>query len=229
MPPKQQTDDLKSIVNSSLRQLWVDPDFIRTIVDKVTDGISKEVDKKLLLFENQLMDLGDRHKSKIINMETELKNLRKENEELKRTIEQLDQNTRKCNLRIFNYPDTTKESTISSLVSFLNSKMNIDLKESDVQECHRIGKPNDKNRRVIFLRLRELQTKHKIYQNKKLLKGTGLVVREDLSSTRRKLMEEAIKRTNIKSVWSQNGIIFVRKNKDFKPIFSVNDLDNLSL
>lgn len=221
---RDQTEELKSIVNVSLKHLWTDPDFIKMIVDKVADGISTEVNKKLLMFEEQLIDIENKYKSDMFEVKSELKCFKDENEKLRQRVEQLDQISRCCNLRVFNLQEKDNENTTTSVVKILNLKMNIGLDESDIQECYRIGRLNKEKQRGILLKLKNFEMKQKIYNSKKFLKGTGLVVREDITANRLKIMEEAIKCTNIKSVWTQNGNVFVKKNNSICKILKMEDL-----
>nr|CAH7753485.1 unnamed protein product [Callosobruchus chinensis] len=57
-----------------------------------------------------------------------------------------------------------------------------------------------------------------------MLKGSGIVVKEDLTDNRLKLMEAAIERASLKRVWSYNGTIYVMKDNRRISIKNKDDL-----
>nr|CAH7757872.1 unnamed protein product [Callosobruchus chinensis] len=75
--------------------------------------------------------------------------------------------------------------------------------------CRRIGKKLTNRPRSILLKLAHVNSKQRICKNKSRLKGSGIVIKEDLSEKRLKLMEVAIEKTSLKQVWSLNGSIFM--------------------
>nr|CAH7716230.1 unnamed protein product [Callosobruchus chinensis] len=81
--------------------------------------------------------------------------------------------------------------------------------------------------RGVLLKLSRPSLKQAIYNKKKLLKGSGIVIKEDLTENRMKLLEAAIRveKTSLKSVWSYNGRVCVLK--DNKKVF-INDKDDLN-
>nr|CAH7754393.1 unnamed protein product [Callosobruchus chinensis] len=54
--------------------------------------------------------------------------------------------------------------------------------------------------RGVLLKLSRPLLKQAIYNKKKLLKGSGIVIKEDLTENRMKLLEAAIEKTSLKSV-----------------------------
>nr|CAI5832948.1 unnamed protein product [Callosobruchus analis] len=56
-------------------------------------------------------------------------------------------------------------------------------------------------------------------------KGSGIVIKEDLTENRSKLLEAAIEKTLLKSVWTYNGRVCVLKEN--KKVF-INDTDDLN-
>nr|CAH7721622.1 unnamed protein product [Callosobruchus chinensis] len=57
-----------------------------------------------------------------------------------------------------------------------------------------------------------------------MLKGSGIVFKEDLTDNRLKLMEAAIERASLKGVWSYNGTIYVMKDNRRISIKNKDDL-----
>nr|CAI5849925.1 unnamed protein product [Callosobruchus analis] len=60
-----------------------------------------------------------------------------------------------------------------------------------------------------------------------MLKGSGMVIKEDLTESRLKLMEAAIEKTSLKKVWSFNGTIYVMKDNQRISVKNKDDLAKL--
>ena len=72
-------------------------------------------------------------------------------------------------------------------------------------------------------------TKSEIIQNRRALKGTKIVIKEDLTQTNQRLLKSAQEHRNVKSAWSSNGKIFVKSHNDaIKPVLSIQDLDAMA-
>nr|CAI5818608.1 unnamed protein product [Callosobruchus analis]CAI5819967.1 unnamed protein product [Callosobruchus analis]CAI5834406.1 unnamed protein product [Callosobruchus analis]CAI5845889.1 unnamed protein product [Callosobruchus analis]CAI5860693.1 unnamed protein product [Callosobruchus analis] len=103
--------------------------------------------------------------------------------------------------------------------------MSFTLTEDDIHSCYRIGQKRQLKTRGIFLSLKEYTTRSKIYTNKKLFKGTGIVIKEDLTALRVDLMSRVIEKTSLKSVWTSEGKIYVKYNGKICKIVSDKDFD----
>nr|CAH7748840.1 unnamed protein product [Callosobruchus chinensis] len=68
-----------------------------------------------------------------------------------------------------------------------------------------------KGPRGVLVKLKKCIHQSRVYSCKRLLKGTGVVIKEDLGEAKLKLMEAAIKKTSLRSVWSTRGNIFAVK------------------
>lgn len=92
--------------------------------------------------------------------------------------------------------------------------------DDDILLCYRIGKKQENKHRGILVKLKDTSTKQCIYTKKRLLKGTGIVIKEDLTNTRLKMMNKAIEKVGIKNVWSDNGKICFIYNENVHVINS---------
>lgn len=62
-----------------------------------------------------------------------------------------------------------------------------------------------------------------------MLKSTGIVVKEDLTKLRLRIMVEAVKKFTGRKVWSTNGRVFIRKcDGSVQRVDSVADLLKIS-
>ena len=62
------------------------------------------------------------------------------------------------------------------------------------------------------MRFANYGTRVKVYGAKKNLKGTSIVIREDLTGTRLKLIKEAVETYGSHNVWTMEGNIFARED-----------------
>nr|CAH7720377.1 unnamed protein product [Callosobruchus chinensis] len=105
--------------------------------------------------------------------------------------------------------------------------MGFTLTEGDIQSCYRIGQKTEQKSRAIFLSLKGYVIRNKIFNNKKLLKGTRIVIKEDLTTLRVNLISRVIVKTSLKSAWTSEGKIYVKYNGKICKIVSNNDFDKI--
>lgn len=77
------------------------------------------------------------------------------------------------------------------------------------------------------MKLVDQKKRNEIYNSKKLLKGSGLVIKEDLTYERVKILEEASKRFSIANTWTKNGKVFAKVEGKIINIFSTEYLKAL--
>nr|CAI5855643.1 unnamed protein product [Callosobruchus analis] len=132
-----------------------------------------------------MVSLEEKFVTEIKNLEDHAKRLEHDKIALEKQVDRLDQANRTCNLRLFN------------------------LKENDdIQICYRVGKKEENKPRGIFLKVKDQNIKEAIYRKKKLFKGSGIVVREDLTKVRLELLNYAIEKIGLKKVWTENSKIY---------------------
>lgn len=143
-------------------------------------------------------------------------------------VDSLEQYTRRNNLRLFGIPENTEENTDTVVVSVLNSRLKMTLRLVDIERTHRVGKVQKgetKRPRAIIIKFCSYRIRHKVFQAKKLLKGTGIVLKEDLTTLRATLLSKAVQRWGTANIWTHDGKFF-RKDNDGKRI--VVDLKDLA-
>nr|CAH7743111.1 unnamed protein product [Callosobruchus chinensis] len=137
--------------------------------------------------------------------------LRMENEYLTLKLDNHEQETKSCNLILFKVKESPqvnlKDVVIHLFETHLGTKLNLD----DIVFCTRFGKKQDSYSRGILLKLAKIGIKQNIYSKEKMFKGSGVIVKEDLTDARLKLMDAAIEKTSLRSVWSHHGTIIAMK------------------
>nr|CAI5831867.1 unnamed protein product [Callosobruchus analis] len=157
-------------------------------------------------FENQKKAAEDivQKSQTIENMFHKMEQKDKKINALETRLDEMDQACRSANLRIFN------------------------LKEAnDFEVCHRVGRKEEGKNRGVFIKITSIEKRNLIYAKKKHLKGTGVVVREDLTSLRAELLRKAIEKIGLRNVWTENGKIFSIFNKKKIIIRNIEDFSDM--
>ncbi|CAH1989193.1 unnamed protein product [Acanthoscelides obtectus] len=89
--------------------------------------------------------------------------------------------------------------------------MKINVERPAIECCFRIGQYERDKKRPIVLKFSSMYYKQLAYDNKKLLKSSGMVIREDLTQYKLKLLKDAITKMGRNGrVWTTNGTIFCK-------------------
>lgn len=230
---REQKDEIKAAINVAIKEMWMDEAFIKTLVDKVSTEIAKSVNKKIAACEEEIINIKNdlnqiktESNKKIDSLNSAINNLHDENKELLKLCDHIEQQNKRQNVRIFNFKEEKDENIKQEVIDLFNNKMQMQLTANNIEVCHRIGKTKEGKPRSIFLKLTDFQTKNNIFRKKKLLKGTGVVIKEDLTPVRLGIVNSAIAKTSLRDVWTENGKIII-KIKD--TIRSLTTMDELSL
>lgn len=108
--------------------------------------------------------------------------------------------------------EKSNEVTKIEIMKLLKTKMKIHIKAEDIGTCYRVETKENQERRGIYLKLNSLPIKQIMYAKKKILKGTRIVIKEDLTKTRLDLVNQVTEKIGVKYVWTQNGKICVLIN-----------------
>nr|CAH7719784.1 unnamed protein product [Callosobruchus chinensis]CAH7738924.1 unnamed protein product [Callosobruchus chinensis] len=122
--------------------------------------------------------------------------------------------------------ESPNENTLVAVKKIISSKLKINPEELDnnVVTAYRVGQKAEARPRHIIVAFRDNQIKHSIYAKKKMLKGSQIVMKEDLTVERMKIVKEASEKYGFKNVWTFNGNIFVKTdNKVEKYLYNITD------
>lgn len=182
---------------------------------------NRQVQQEVEEVKNQLSDLD----STVEVMQSKNKKLEEENKELQEEITRmkyiqkkqeiqtndLEQYTRKNNIRIYGLDDRDKNETAQEttyvVLNFLRNKLDINMKPSDIDTAHRLGKFQENGNRLVICRFVSRLQRMEVMSRRKTLKGTNFVIREDLTLKNAKLLECVSNVSNVKSAWSDQGKI----------------------
>lgn len=196
---------------------------IKQLEEKVSDAYEK-VD----FLENKVVDLQTEIQSiKTINRKLEEK-AQEHAEELTQIkyamksreiqMNELEQYTRANSIRIYGLEDRNKnetaEETSLTVIKFLKNKLEMDFKVIDIDIAHRLGRFREDGNRPVICRFSSRMNKMKVMKNRSSLKGSGYVIKEDLTLKNAKLLQEVAVISNVKAAWSDQGKVIALLDND---------------
>lgn len=132
-------------------------------------------------------------------------------EKLKSKCDELEQYSRRSNIRIFGIPETEKEDVGQLVIQLFTQKLGLSIALSDIDRTHRTGIKSDKVRPII-VKFVSYRVKASVLTARKLLKGTSISIKEDLTKQRYLILTSALKKYGTRNVWSNDGRIFASEN-----------------
>ena len=154
--------------------------------------------------------------------------------ELGQAIDDNSQYSRRNCLLLHGIEEDENEHLDAILTNTFNGKLGLQVSvENMVGRTHRIGKQtsgritrNNKQKvRPIIVKFLSYRTRRAVFQNKKNLKGSGIVITESLTQKRYKLLLAAQEKLGFKSVWTTDGRIMANVNNRY---FNINSYDDLT-
>lgn len=132
-------------------------------------------------------------------------------------------------LLLHGVPENTTEKVQTTVQGILRSHLKLsDVNVSNsIHVCHRLGKSQLKPR-PILVRFFNMEQRQLVWDNKKLLKGTGVTVSEFLTRTRHLAFTAARKHFGINSCWTVEGrIVVVTPDKSRHKLETMDELRQL--
>ncbi|CAK1552760.1 unnamed protein product [Leptosia nina] len=141
--------------------------------------------------------------------------------------DQVETRSRRKIVLVHGVPEATKEDTASLVINTLLKHISIpELVPETVSQCHRLGPTRSNKPRPILVKCRDLSTKTKLWQNKKVLKGTGITVSEFLTKPRHDAFMSARTKFGIHKCWTRDGTVYVLDSAGERhKVSSVADVD----
>lgn len=185
-----------TIINS-IKQALQSKEIISAIISSIVESVTKTVAENV----SSLIEDQKRHFETI-------------NKQQGKKIDDLEQYQRRNNIRIFGVPEEERENT-DNIVINIASDMGMKIDYCDIDRSHRVGKPDNyrDKARPIIVKFVSYRTRAAFFQRKRNMKGSGVTIREDLTATRLKLLNDAIAKHTLKNVWTMDGNIVVLSGK----------------
>ena len=188
------------------------------IVKEVTENFSKytqTLDLKILELENENIQLKQDNvdlAKKIEDLETKCSEAKCVSLEAKAQAIENEQYSRKSNIKIYGMVENKNENSKKVVIDMCKKDLKLDIREKDIDAAHRVGKSNKNNKysRSMIVRFVRRDTKFEIMRNRKKLKGSGVVVADDLCQEIIKVYNRVRNDPRVKDAWTWFGKIFVK-------------------
>lgn len=219
--PKAQTQAQPSQPLISAEQLvdLLQNDELLTIFQGV---VNKVIDKILAGVKEQLLERIEQNAGTILDLHSAVEQKRKEvdhlNVELTKQqdtigrldgeLEELKQYSRRNNIRVFGSPESAGEITDDVVIDIMVKQLGVELRSSDIDRSHRVGKPGGPKARPIIVKLTSHKKKREILKEKKKLKKSKISVHEDLTRYRHSLLIATQKSDRVTTCWTMDGKVF---------------------
>ena len=155
--------ELSDLLDEKLSQLKKDIILeITSLIEQKVTALTKKVDS--LKHQNEIKDI------QILHLEENLL-------AVQRHAMRNEQYTRRENVRVLGIEEEEGENCATKMFEFFRTKLHSDIKSENITVAHRVkgGSP-----RGIIVRFSSREVKSAIIQNRRILKGSGVVINEDL-------------------------------------------------
>ena len=93
---------------------------------------------------------------------------------LSQEVDDLEQYTRRTNVRIYGVAEQPEENTDNLAVDFFKSELNVDVALNDINRSHRVGKKSGAKPRPIIVRFTKHNTKVAFMSRRRVLKRPSI-------------------------------------------------------
>ena len=146
-------------------------------------------------------------------LDKERKNLQDQVTRLETELEDLQQYTRRTNVLIHGLEEEPNEDTDKKVLDILKSKLDLPLSLNDFGRSHRLGKLRHGAKRPIIVRFASYRQRKMTFDAKRKLKGSRIVITENLTKERYSLYKQCIVKFGRESCWTLDGRIYCLTGK----------------
>ncbi|CAG9822001.1 unnamed protein product [Phaedon cochleariae] len=209
-------DELQVAVKSLVTKLCSSDEFITQLTATITETIGEKYTKELQMLRKENKMISEKLKT-----QEETIMLLSERQEKQEQI------FRSRNIRFYGVPEQDSENSMELIKDICIRKMNLKVDDSCFESCYRIGKKGTNATRPIMLKCSTNFLKNLVYKNKRHLKNTRIVIREDLTDEQLKIVKESLKKVGATGrVWTNSGNIFIKSSEDGQ-VRKINKLEDL--
>ena len=175
-----------------------------------------EINEKINKFESVIFEVQKR----VDNVIKENDKLKKDNAEMlekitncERANNDLEQYTRRENVRVFNLKEEKDESiknVTDKVCELFTNSLKVKTVPEDLQACHRVGKASPGTERSVIVRFKDRNLRDNVLSERRRLKGSGQTVGEDLTKLNAKLCKDVYKHSATMNSWTINGKVWAK-------------------
>lgn len=217
------------LISNLANNLVANKTFLASISSSVHDAIAQEV------YEATSMDTESQRKD-ITKLDRQYQEISKLNRKLTDDLDNMEQYSRHNCLLLHGIRESTTEVTDKLIIQTINDKLNLNIKQDDIDRSHRIGQPrkhppgasNSHHKpRPIIIKFVSYRTRSLVFMNKRHLKGSGLLITENLTRRRSELLQAAKASPSVEAAWTKDGrIILLLENNKKVSVSSLSELNN---
>jgi hypothetical protein len=161
---------------------------------------------------------------KISELETRVKELEmkvevsgeKELKEIKQELNRQGQYSRKDNLRLFGAEEKDDEECKQVVCNIIAKKLKVKVTPADLSVAHRLPKSKKSKKqkhRPIIVKFKDRTLRQQVLWARKMLKGSGISIGEDLTRENMTLMRDAEESGVFEAVWFSNAKVRAKDKK----------------
>lgn len=217
------------------KSLCANDTLLTTLTTKLTPTLSQNINDSL----SHDIEVVKAQTSAIKDYESKTKS---RIDMLENKIDQLEQYSRRNCLLIHGLKETTQEDTTDIALNLFADKLELpQIHRTEIDRSHRLGPKNRPNNtateegarprsrpRPIIVKFRSYDERNLVFRAKTLLKGTKILITENLTAQRMKLFKTAKATDSVKSIWTHDGKIHcVLNSNKMVVIENTRDLEKL--
>ncbi|CAH1964598.1 unnamed protein product [Acanthoscelides obtectus] len=207
---RDQMADVRLIIKQTIEELLSDDKFLTLISDKIEQKLGiKESQQKMVELEKQIVDL--RHAKNKLECD----------------LGKFQQHARRKSFRIVGMKESHGISVLEQVLTLCEDNLKTRVLEENIENCFWLGRKKNEQRSVLFT-VNSHNLKMKLLRNRKLLKGSGITLTEDMSPARYKLYQKAVQKWGKQKTWFYNGEIWVKLRDNKLQIKTEEDLNNMA-
>ena len=202
-------------------------EMLKSIHATIQDAVQKEFAKLYVRLDEQeqrLMDVeleSQAQAKEITRLSAIVEDQRATINNLRQTTGDLEQYSRRNCLQFFGVREEASECTDDLICDIANNRLGLNISKQDIDRSHRIGNPSnhvpgqnnhsgEKRPRPIVAKFVSYRTRHEVISRRRLLKGSKIVIQEQLTKANLHLLNSATKKKNVQTAWSSDGRVIAK-------------------
>jgi chromosome segregation ATPase len=172
-----------------------------------------------------LEDDRDAIREDIAQLNQELEEQRENNAQLRKQVLEAqhhairnEQYTRRTSVRVFGLTEAEDEDVTAAVLAVFTEKLELVVGRSQIEACHRVGPAPQRveddedppRPRGVLVKMTRREQKEKIIKQRKKLKGSGVVIVEDLCPALQRVYNRVRKHPKVESCWTWQGAIYAK-------------------
>lgn len=219
MPPKLMTRN--NSVSSDKEDEGATEQLINKVCIRFLNQIESKFDEKFGKLDEKLNDVSNSLK--------QINNLVNTNQNsieiLNNKVASLEQQCKRNALRFHGFPVEQDENMPERIVSYINNTLKIPCAMNDIDCAFRVGKRGESEKPpTVLVNFTSNIKRNEVFAVKKLNKNSGIVIFEDLTRDRHKLLMAARKKYGNGQAWTSGGKVYVLQGNKKCALNSEKDL-----